>query len=58
MGGGLVTNFVEMVKGYAFEGAEGDGFRLETVIFEVPSVRSMQFFNFFLLLSGDVSRTG
>ena len=25
MGGGLVTNFVEMVKGYAFEGAEGDG---------------------------------
>lgn len=33
MGGGLVTNFVEMVKGYAFEGAEGDGFRLETVIF-------------------------
>ncbi|MDA8991576.1 MFS transporter [Opitutales bacterium] len=32
-GGGLVTSFVEMVKGYGYEGAEGNGFRLETVIF-------------------------
>ena len=33
MGGGLVTSFVEMVKGYGFEGVDGEGFRLETVIF-------------------------
>ena len=33
MGGGLVTSFVEMVKGYGFDGADGGGFRLETVIF-------------------------
>ncbi len=33
MGGGLVTSFVETVKGYGFEGVDGEGFRLETVIF-------------------------
>jgi MFS family permease len=33
MGGGLVTSFVEMVKGYGFEGVDGERFRLETVIF-------------------------
>ncbi|MAH26952.1 MAG: MFS transporter [Opitutae bacterium] len=33
MGGGLVTSFVEMVKGYGFDGADGGSFRLETVIF-------------------------
>ena len=33
MGGGLVTSFVEMVKGYGFEGVDVEGFRLETVIF-------------------------
>ena len=33
LGGGLVTSFVEMVKGYGFEGVGDEGFRLETVIF-------------------------
>ncbi len=33
MGGGMVTAFVELVKGYGFEGVDGEGFRLETVIF-------------------------
>lgn len=33
LGGGLVTTFVEMVKGYGFEGVGDEGFRLETVIF-------------------------
>ena len=33
MGGGLVTSFVEMVKGYGFEDVDGEDFRLETVIF-------------------------
>ena len=28
-----MTNFVEMVKGYGFEGVGDEGFRLETVIF-------------------------
>ena len=33
MGGGLVTTFVDMVKDYGYEGIQGEGFRLETVIF-------------------------
>jgi MFS family permease len=33
LGGGLVTSFVDMVKGYGYKGVEGSSFRLETVIF-------------------------
>lgn len=33
MGGGVVTSFVDFIKGFSFAGFEGNSFRFETVIF-------------------------